>query len=470
MSIEKAEIVSFGSADQGWSGKEFSELALGDARVERRLRKVAEDLSNQPEYPINQASEDAAATKAAYRLFDNERVSANKIFAAHESCTLKRMNNEPVILAIQDTSFLNFSGHKKTKGLGPIGDSIRKAQGLILHSTLAVTPAGLPMGVLTYRCWAREGFWGSDDKSRQALPIEEKESYRWIETLREIEKLSRKLPKSKVVTVADRECDIYEFLLEAQALNANYVIRAKHDRHLRADDECAHLQELIKAIPSETQIELNVPSEKRKATLELRFSPVTFRAPDRISRSQKKFLVNCWVVHVKEINALKKVEPLSWTLLTNVPVTSVEQALESLAWYRRRWSIEEFHKILKSGCTVEDCRLQTSEKLKRYLALFSVIAWRIFWMVHIKRANPKAPAEIVLTRSEIGTLQTLERFKELIQPEKKFTVKVALTAIACLGGYLNRKNDPHPGATVLWRGWQQLSAMAELYDGFTGCG
>ena len=144
-------------ADKGWAVMELEDVDFGDARLEKRLWAVAEDLSRQPEYPINQASHDAAATKAAYRLFDNEKVTPERIFAVHRKRSLERMQKEPVVLAIQDTSFFNFSSHKKTKGLGPIGDSDKDAQGLIRHSTLAVTPRGLPLGVLSHRCWAREG-------------------------------------------------------------------------------------------------------------------------------------------------------------------------------------------------------------------------------------------------------------------------------------------------------------------------
>jgi Transposase Tn5 dimerisation domain len=159
-------------------------------------------------------------------------------------------------------------------------------------------------------------------------------------------------------------------------------------------------------------------------------------------------------------------------LLTNVPVTSLDHAVERVSWYRRRWSIEEFHKVLKSGCMVEKSRLQTAERLKRYIALLCVIAWRIFWLVHIQRADPGAPAEVALTRAEIGTLRSLKRFTGRFQQSTAMTVRQAVIAIACLGGYLNRKNDPPPpGAITVWRGWQRLASMSELYESIVpGCG
>lgn len=454
--------------DPRWAEHELEGLELGDARVERRVRRVAEDLSGQPEYPINQASSDSAATKAAYRLFDNEKASPEKIFSAHRKKSLLRMREEPLVIAIQDTSYFNFTSHKKVRGLGPIGASDREQQGLVMHSTLAVTPAGLPLGVLTQQCWAREGFCNSDATYRKRA-FQDKESYKWVSTLQEI----CEIPISagtKVIHVADRECDIYEFLRESKSYRQSYVIRACYDRAIEST-EYASVQEQLKAIVPQACIELEMPTEKRKAVLDMTFAPVTLKAPGRIAESER-IAIPCWVVHVSEPKPPDGCEALTWTLLTNVEVTSVEAALERLSWYRRRWSIEEFHKILKSGCAVEDCRLQTAERLKRYIALFCVIAWRIFWMVHIQRADPKAPAEVVLTKTEIGALCSLKRFQDKRLAAATLTVKQAVIATACLGGYLNRKNDPPPGPTALWRGWQRLSSMAELYESMapTGCG
>jgi Transposase DNA-binding/Transposase Tn5 dimerisation domain len=442
---------------------------LGDARLERRLQRVAEELAGRPEYPINQASEDAAATKAAYRLFNNDRVTAERIFGAHRERVFQRMRNEPVVLAIQDTSFFNFSSHKKTRGLGPIGDRETDPQGLIIHSTFAATPTGLPLGVLGHTCWARV-VRRSEDKDLTALPIEEKESYRWVETLRETSKISVTRANNMIITVADRESDVYEFLLEAQQLNAKYVIRSSHDRCVQSTVG-RWLHEELAAFEPKAVIELEVPTQKRRATLSLTFGKVELCPPKGKPLLKNAKNVVCWAVRLSEDAPPADCEPLSWTLLTNIPIASVEQAVEKVSWYRRRWAIEEFHKILKSGCTVEDCRLQTADRLKRYLALFCVIAWRLFWMVHISRADPTAPAEVVLTQSEIGTITTLKRFRDKLPRDAALTVRAAVIAVACLGGYLNRKNDPQPGATVIWRGWQRLSSMTELYESVVpGCG
>jgi len=451
--------------DRGWSEVELEKIELGDVRLERRLRRTAESLSRQPEYPINVASEDSAATKAAYRLFDNEKLTAEAILEPHRKKTVLRMQSEPLVLAIQDTSIIDFTSHKKTQGLGPTGRAGNVTlQGLILHSSLAVTPQGLPLGLLSHECWAREGLCHSEQNCQQRA-FENKESYKWVRVLKEVAALP--IPTTtKVVHVADRECDIYEFLRDAEQVGANYLVRACYDR-LVEFDEYETIQTQIRAQPCLKYVELDVPSEKRKAILELRFTETTIRAPklkykDPLETPRPP--IRCWIVNVIEPQPPSGEKALSWTLITNVGIYSENDALERLDWYRRRWSIEEYHKILKSGCSIEDCRLQTADRLKRFIALFCVIGWRIFWMVHISRADTRAPAALVLTSSEIGTLCSLERFHEKKISPGTLTVRQAVAAIGALGGHLWKKSPTHPGATAVWRGWQRLSSMLELYN------
>ena len=449
--------------DKGWTEREFAEIELGDRRLERRTREVAEDLSSNPEAPINQASEDWAAAKAAYRLFDNDKISAEKILRPHQERTIQRMKGEAVVLVVQDTTYLNYSGYEDVSGLGPIGDSRSNAQGLIMHSALALTTGGLPLGFLTQKIWAREGY--QDVKNaRKNKSIESKESYRWIETLQKTCALAPKA--TQLVTVCDRESDICEFFVEAAHRHTSFVVRASWDRRL-VDHEYSNLWELIESqkVAGRTTVVLPDRSISKEKTLNLdvRFSQVTLKAPNRCRRSDNKRLptVTLFAVHVKEVNASSTSDPVEWLLLTNLPVQTVEQALEKVAWYTRRWSIEVFHRILKSGCTVERCKLETAQRLIRYLTLMSIVAWRIFWMTHIKRTTPAASATSVLTSHELHALPLL--FKKPPYPTTKMpTVSQAIIAIARLGGFLARKGDKHPGPTAIWRGWQRLSDAAMI--------
>ena len=449
--------------DEDWSEREFSEVECGDRRLESRVRKVAKRLSNNPTAPINQASEDWASTKAAYRLFDNEKVSAEKILGPHQERTTERMKGEPVVLVVQDTTYLNYSSHESVLGLGPIGDSRSDAQGLIMHSALAFTVEGLPLGFLAQKIWARKGY-GKEEEGRKKKRIESKESYRWIETLN---KTQNNCPKgTRIVTICDRESDIYEFFVEAEKLNTSFVVRASWDRRLK-DDEYSNLWDRIEnqKVAGRTTVELPNRSilNVKTVELEVRFTDVTFKPPQRCARPDKKRLpaVTLFAVHLKEVNASNKPDAIEWLLLTNLPVETLEQALEKAAWYTRRWGIEVFHRILKSGCTVEQCQLETADRLIRYLALMSVVAWRIFWMTHVKRTKPTAPATTVLTRQELRALPLL--FKKPPYLTKKVpTVSQVIVAIARLGGFLARKNDKNPGPTAIWRGWQRLSDAAML--------
>ncbi|NET07819.1 MAG: IS4 family transposase [Merismopedia sp. SIO2A8] len=443
-----------------WAEEEFRGVDFGDVRLKKRVILLADSLSNYPLSPINQASEDSASTKAAYRFFGNGKVDSSKIMSGHIRQTVSRAREESVILAIQDTSYLNYSKHKKTTGLGSIGSE--GVDGLIMHSTLACTTQGLPLGLLTHKCWGRDGLI-SDKMSRKeadSRPFCKKESYKWFDSVNEISKLN--LGIEKVVHIADRESDIYEFLRESHRINAHYVIRANHDRKVILDTSCT-INEAIESSPVRAILETKVPNNKAPVILECRFIKTAISEPLRIKSCEREPLES-WIIRITQTNAKAGEEPLEWTLLTNIPIKTIEDAIEKIQWYKLRWRIEEFHKILKSGCKIEECRLQSAEKLKRFIALFSIIAWRIFWMTHLGRINPQADATVILTKNEIQTLRTLKKFKDKLVKVKKLTVKKAITFIAMLGGYLNRKNDPPPGNTVLWRGWQRLSAMTEMYE------
>jgi Transposase DNA-binding/Transposase DDE domain len=440
-----------------WSENEFKSISLKDKRLEARVKKVAEASMNMPEMPINQANQDWAATKAAYRLFANNRLTTEDIFKPHRERTLERIEQQEVVLAIQDKTFIDYSSHKKTKGLGPIGDSRWKTLGLVLHSTFVVTPEKLPLGLLTEEIWARDGFSQIPRGARRKVPIENKESYCWIKALRK----AAEIKNTKVITICDRESDIYEFFQEAQELETLFVVRAAWNRHLESNEEYPRLWDYIEGLKSFGKISVEVPeADKRRARtalIDIKFGKFTLGTPQRWRREGKKALepICLEAVYLIEQTPPEGEKPLEWMLLTNIAVTTLEEALEIVEYYKCRWSIETFHKILKSGCTVEKCRLQTAERLKKYITLMSVVAWRIFWMTHLKRTAPQAPATVILTTKEIEILTALQR-KNITLPVEQLSVAQAVTAIAKLGGFLARKNDGKPGSTVIWRGWTVL--------------
>ncbi|KAM3113416.1 IS4 family transposase [Phormidesmis sp. 146-33] len=450
--------------EQTWSEREFESVDLGDKRLNTRLKKLAEDLSTAPEAPINQASEDWAATKAAYRFFQNDHVTSEQILSPHRTRTLERMKAEAVVLAVQDTSYLNFSSHKHTQGLGPIGDSRSASLGLVTHNILAVTPQGLPLGLLNQTGWARSGYNQQSERERKNTSIEHKESYRWIQGLELVQKI--KPENTRVITLCDRERDIYEFLVAAERCHAEFVIRAAWNRHLK-DSECPRPWEHLQAQPVAGCYQITVPSRdakpERTATLAVRFGAVTLEPTQRPKQSLFYPLppVMLNAVYVTEVDAPNLENQIEWMLLTHIALTSFEQALEKVIWYCCRWQIEVFHKILQHGCTVEQCRLQSAERLNRYITLMSVVAWRLFWITWMHRTAPTASARTILTELESRILLLLTNRTNDAQPSN-FCVAQAVIAIAKLGGFLARKGDGDPGPTVIWRGWAVLQNTARL--------
>lgn len=453
-----------GKAEREWSKSEFQKIDLGDVRLNERMHRIAGELAAAPAAPINQASEDWAATKGAYRFFQNERATSEAILSPHRDRTVERMRGERTVIAIQDKTFINYTGHKKTSGLGPIGDKASESLGLIAQTVLIVTPLGLPLGLLEQTIWGRNGYKEKTNRKRWNRPIEEKESYQWIKSL---EDTNTSAPSgTRVITVCDRECDVYEFFVVATRISAPFVIRASANRHLE-NSEFPRLWEHLEAenVSGNYQLVVSPTDERkgRKCTVEVRFAEVTLGPTSRPCSSSFHPMppVPLYAVHVVEVDPPVGEEKIEWMLLTNVAVTSMEDALERIAWYKCRWQIETFHKILKSGCTVEQCRLQTEKRLSCYITLMSIVAWRIFWMTHLKRVDPKAPATMVLTQNELRTLVTLDT-KNPKPPSLDITVAQAIVAIAKLGGFLARLHDKNPGPTTIWRGWTRLQDAALL--------
>lgn len=450
---------------KSWSEMEFSAVDFGDKRIEDRFKQLAERLVLQPMSPINQACEDWAESKAAYRFFQNEKVSSQKILSAHQDKIKERLRGHELVLAIQDTTFLSYNGHKKTTGLGNIGvNQSSEIQGLVMHTALAVAPSGLPLGILHQHTWAREKrtkhVWSNSEIRRhRKQPIETKESGKWLEALQATISLSPKT--TRVITVADRESDVYEFIYKARKLNSEIVIRVGQDRSI--ENETSKLWEHMSSVPVCASVNVEMQEKEkqpaRSACVDISFTSLSLKAS---KTSNFKDSTEVCVIWVKEKNPPENAEPLEWMLLTTIPVKTMDQALEKVQWYRCRWQIEIYHKILKSGCRVEECRLQSADRLKRFLGLMGIIAWRIYWLTYMCRTNPDAPCTSVLADHEWKALHARIK-KTRILPEQIPTVGQSLRWIARLGGFLDRKSDGDPGPITIWRGWHRLNDIATTW-------
>ncbi len=453
------------SANKGWAVAEFATVDLEDVRLNKRCQAIVRSLSEQASAPINQAGEDWADTKAAYRFCANRKVEPEKITKPHRERTRARMKAHELVLAIQDTTFFNYTHHPKTEGLGAIGNKKHNQRGFGMHSTIAVTPQGVPLGLLTQAFFTRpigEPAHRPDEMRR--LPIEEKESYRWIAAFEQT--LTRTPTATEVVTVCDREADIYEMFVVAREKNASLLVRAQVDRCLDEQEEIHKLWQKVVQQPGAGELSVEITGNRqrtaRRATVAIQFAQVKLKPP---WRPHKKKLppVTLQAILVCEENPPADLDdPIEWRLLTNTPVADFAAAVNVVSWYCCRWQIEIFHKIIKSGCTVEDCRLETATRLQNYIALMSVIAWRLHWLTYLNRANPDAPCTVALSTVEWQALyMRIHRAAKV--PERPPTIHQAVRWIAQLGGFLGRKSDGNPGITVIWRGWHRLQDIADTW-------
>jgi hypothetical protein len=473
---EVQAIIEAGTQEVDWVAQEFGGVDLSDRRLDRRLVKTAEQLAKSPGSPINEACGDWASTQAAYRLFDNAKANEQAILKPHIEETGERMAacGGPV-LVLQDTVFFSYGKHPNTRGLGPIGKSNSAGErGLIMHNALAFTASGVPLGLLSQRIWAREEVLQEEYQEKierlQCTAIEEKESCKWLLGLRET--LACTPPGVKVITVADRESDFFEFIAEAQECRALFVIRARSNRQLVAEegDGPASIVEALAEAPALGTLTVAMPGNgKRKArtaSVEVRTATVTLKPPQRRGKAKQSAWtgpVSVNVVAATEVNPPKGVEAICWVLLTNLPVKDFAGAAEKVEWYGQRWGIETWHKVLKSGCKVEDCLLETADRLRRYLTLFSIIGVRLMHVTCLARVQPEMPDTEVLSAEEIEVL----RLRLKVPPtEPPTTIREAVRMIGRLGGHLGRKGDGEPGVTVLWRGWMRLYESVETLHAY----
>jgi hypothetical protein len=475
-------IMDAGTESVEWVTQEFARADLRDRRLDRRLLRTAEQLAKSPSSPINEACGNWASTQAAYRLFNNPKASTPGILKPHWEATAQRMAGcgGPVLL-MQDTVFFSYGTHVKTRGLGPIGKSnAAHDRGLIMHNALAFTSSGVPLGILSQSIWARREILAEDYQEKierlQVTAVEEKESSKWLVALRET--LERAPAGVPVATVADRESDFFEFLTHAKDLRAKYLIRARTDRKLVPEDSegCARMLEALSDAPALGTMTVQVPGngsrKARTASIEVRVAQVSIQAPQR--RGHARASGSSEPVAITLIGATEQSPPtgsesISWVLLTNLPVQDFESATEKVRWYGRRWGIEIWHKVLKSGCKVEDCMLEEAERLKRYLTLFSIIGVRLMHVAYLARAHPNLPATEVFSTVEIQVLH-LRVPKALPPATQPLTLLEIVRMLGKLGGHLGRKGDGEPGVLILWRGWMRLYESVEMLHSLQSAG
>jgi hypothetical protein len=449
------------SSAQQWVDDDLATLDLGDKRRTKRAQQMIERFAQRPGASLTTVFEDRAEIAAGYRLLNNEAVAPDQIRAALQRGTVGRLADLKVVLAPQDTTCLDFSGHPATTGLGPTGGPQGSGHGLFVHSAMAVSAEGVPLGLLHQQDWARDPAQVGHKHRRKELPLADKESGRWLHTVQAVQAA---VPDDKLlIQIADRESDIYEVLAAPRRARSHVLIRAYRERRLQG--EGARLWPTVVAQPVAQEFELLVhdgPQRTlRTAQLQLRFCSVTLRPPKNGVHDPALEPISVTAIEVRESDAPEHATPILWRLLTDLPVESVADARQCVQYYERRWLIERFHFTLKGGCQIEESQLRTVAGLERLLALLSAVALRLLWMTYSARVHPQAPCTVAFTDAEWRVLYRYHNGQT--PPDQPPALSQAVLRLAKLGGFMGRKSEGEPGVKVLWRG---ILRLHDLVAGF----
>jgi len=449
-----------------WVDRELDGGEFPDRRLKSRLAKLLGDLGRRIGATVPMACQDWAATQAAYRFFSNRRVDEALILAGHFAATKARFaETTGATLILHDTTEFS-STRDHPEAIGQI--SIIKGRhgshttcGVLLHSSLVLTPQGVPLGLAAAKFWTRKEFKGTNALKKTVnptrIPIEQKESVRWLEDRKQA--TERLADPARCVHIGDRESDIFELFCAAQEAGTHSLARTCVDR--LAGDGGTTISREMQREPVRGSHEVEVRDDHGRvstARVHLRFCRMTVHPP--IGKHRRYPALSLTVIHAQEDGTPEGHEPIRWKLLTNRPVEDLASAIEERDRYSQRWKMETFHKVLKSGCQAEQSKLRTAERLTNLLAMLCAIGWRVFWLTMMNRATPEAPAEVALTKTEI---EIPDGMAGTTGPPARPTVSHDLLAIAKLGGDLAREKDPPPGNLVVWRG---LSRLTDIHIGF----
>ena len=451
-------------------GAELAGIDLGDKRLNQRSVRVLETLAANPQASVNAACDGWGETLAAYRLFDNAAVEPEKILAPHAQATRQRIQEHPVVLILQDTTEMDFGRH------GPRDARCLDAPhrlGFFDHTYLAVTPQRLCLGVLGGEQFDRRPDSLGKTRQRKTLPIEQKESFRWLTGYRQVRELAANCPKTRLVSVSDCEADIYDIFVEAheQAGSADFIIRAKEDRATPERDPAAgpavyrKVRDEVRASQVQVRRTVELPQTPkraaRQAELEVRAIRVTVKPPQARSRLPQ---VVYNVVLIEEVEGPRDGTDVSWLLLTTLPIGTPDEILRVVDYYLARWTIEVFFRVLKTGCRVEAIQLETLSRVKNCLAFYKIIAWRVLYLTHLNRECPTLPCTAVFHDGEWQSVWRVTKKQAL--PAQPPSLSEFMSLLARLGGYNGRATEPPPGPQVIWTGLRRMTDFALAWVAF----
>jgi hypothetical protein len=445
-----------------WAQNEMKGAKVWDPRCRKSLATICEKLTDHPEEAFSKACGEAGR-QAAHRIFEHPRSTGAGLLHGHVEQTAARCGEHALVLAVQDSTEFDYTSHKAVKDLGPLGRGLTR--GLMGHTVLAVTPEGLPLGVLHLELWARDPAPGGQKHDRRKKNTWEKESQKWINGLVGVEAA---LPAEQpVLLVADREADVFAYLAAPRRPNTDLLIRACRARTVtvaRPTEDGGVLRGSLLAVavsaPVVGGMRVRVPRKpgqpEGEVTLEVRATAVQVQPPRHRKAGEPNTPQAVSVVCATEVAPPGGQKPIQWILISTRSVTTGDEACQMVRYYARRWVIERWHFTLKSGCQVEKLQFDDATSLKHGLAVYAVVAWRLLWMTHVARTDPAQPATTVVDPWEHVVLEAATR-----RPLP--TVRDVVRAVAKLGGFAGSPSMGEPGVKSLWLGWRRLEAMVEGY-------
>ena len=439
-----------------WASEELCVSQLSDPRLDRRVATMVENFAAQPEASCPQALGRAGA-KAAYRFWNNERVHADEILAPHAERTVQRSLAYPIVLVAQDTTEIDLTDHPATRGTGYLGSPL--GRGLLLHSLLAISPQGTPLGLVRQLTWVRPLAQLGKRHRRRQLPLEEKESQRWLDGLTATAEQFAEHPR--VVLMGDRESDLFDLFAKSRPANVHLLVRVCREKR-RVEHQDRYLDKTLQSTPVRGHVSIAIPArtqrQARTATLAVRWLSLEIHAP---CRGPKRPSLPLNFILVEELDPPEGEPPVRWLLATTLPVETLAEALQVVQWYAYRWTIERFHFVLKSGCKIEQRQLESVEAMQRAIPVFSIVAWRLLWLTLQARETPEAPCTAILEEFEWKALCAVVPAGPRQPRATPPTLRQAVRMIATLGGFLGRKCDGEPGPQTLWRGWRRLQDIVQ---------
>jgi len=471
-----------------WVSEEMQDVHLGDKRLNARLGEILSQLGARPTASIPAACGGYNELAAAYRFFDHDKVGFENTLGPHLEATRRRIAGQPVVLLVNDTTEIDLTRpRRQVVGAGPLDGGARR--GVFLHLLQAFTPDGTPLGTVQAAAWVRDEAAPSNASrsraQRAATPIRDKESHRWLISLRRARDEAAGHPDTRVVYVADSEADIFEVIGEGMKgpRTADWIVRACQDRATVMDEATAvdgagRLRaEVLKAPVLSTKTirvrgrEAKVacedrarrqPRKSRTATVEVRAARVTLRGPWRPGGKLPDASVN--VVLVREVDPPADDEPVEWVLLTSLAIDTVERVALVIQYYCTRWMVEVFFKTLKSGCRVEERRFEHVDRLLPCLAIYLIVSWRTLSVCRLGREFPEIDCEAVFEPSEWRSVYRV--VKREPPPKEPPSLRAMVRLVAQLGGYVNKARKDEPGPQTVWLGLQRLHDIALCWNLF----